>query len=82
MNENQAYLVIGILCFILGIGVQILSNLVFNVFFKKKFKLEVLKDIIYKSDSNLKIINKANENLNKELNNLSKVLEILENAKK
>ena len=82
MNENQVYIIIAILSFILGMGVQILSNLVFNVFFKKKFKLEVLKDIIYKSDSNLKIINKANENLNKELNNLNQILEVLENAKK
>jgi hypothetical protein len=74
-------IIIGVLSIILGIVITLVFYQIKD-FNKKKFKLDNIKDIILKSNSNIKIINKANEQLNTEIEKLNNILEVLENAKR
>lgn len=81
MNPDLLLVIASILSFILGCLVIIMIIGLRNTFFKKKFKLDNLKDIILTSRSNLQIMNKSNELLNIEINKLENILNVLENSK-
>ena len=81
MNQDLYLVIASILSFILGCLVVVMIIGLRNTFFKKKFKLDNLKDIILTSRSNLQIMNKSNELLNIEINKLENILNILENSK-
>ena len=81
MNQDLYLIIASFLSFILGCLVVVMVIGIHNFYFKKKFKLDNLKDIILTSRSNLQIMNKSNELLNKEINKLENILNVLENSK-